>query len=117
MQEFCAFDMAANQQPKQRRHPFDSTLSGSDGPDLAAKLLTWYILEGHAGLNVSTPPCLCCSCAHHLPEVFCVVGFCGLRWIRCNMKLCSLWLVLQRAQPQAYPSFDQRHCAAGRKES
>lgn len=37
-----------------RKDPWDATLSGPDGPDLAARFLTWYILEGHPGLKVSS---------------------------------------------------------------
>lgn len=45
--------MIAGQQPKQRTRQYDETLSGEDGPDLAAKFLDWYILQGHPGLKVS----------------------------------------------------------------
>jgi hypothetical protein len=45
--------MAAEQPYKPRKPCWDSTLSGDDAPDLAARFLEWYILKGHVGLNVS----------------------------------------------------------------
>ncbi len=45
--------MAAGQDPVPRKNPWDATLSGPDGPDLAARFLDWYILQGHPGLKVS----------------------------------------------------------------
>jgi hypothetical protein len=51
--------MTAGQPPVRRKNPFDETLSGSDGPDLAARFLTWYILEGHPGLKVRKSSGVC----------------------------------------------------------
>lgn len=58
-QAFCEFQMTAGQPPVRRKNPFDETLSGSDGPDLAARFLTWYILEGHPGLKVRKSSGVC----------------------------------------------------------
>jgi hypothetical protein len=53
VQLFCSYIMAAEQPYKPRKPCWDSTLSGDDAPDLAARFLEWYILKGHVGLNVS----------------------------------------------------------------
>lgn len=45
--------MAPGVAPVPRKRPWDDTLSGTDGADLAARFMSWYILDGHAGLNVS----------------------------------------------------------------
>lgn len=62
LQAFCEFEMVAGQPPVARKNAFDDTLSSSDGPDLAARFLDWYILNGHPGLKVrNTCVAFCCS--------------------------------------------------------
>lgn len=63
LQMFCQFEMVAGQPPVPRKKPWDKTLAGKDGPDLAAKFLSWYILEGHPGLKVGA---WCSSICHQL---------------------------------------------------
>lgn len=54
LQAFCEYEMAPGVAPVRRKRPWDATLSGTDGADLAARFMAWYILDGHAGLNVSS---------------------------------------------------------------
>lgn len=61
LQAFCECVMVAGQPPVPRKDPWDATLSSLDGPDLAARFLDWYILEGHPGLKVGIEVVCRCS--------------------------------------------------------
>lgn len=37
-----------------RKQPFSEDLNGKDGAEKAARFLRWYVIEGHAGYEVST---------------------------------------------------------------
>lgn len=90
VQLFCTSVMVANQPPQPRRPPYDSTLSGSDGPDCAAKFLVWYILEGHAGLNVSNQVLLYCSSYHQAAGALCMDSADSPHLIPgCNCAMCG----------------------------
>lgn len=57
-----------------RKQPFSDDLNGKDGAEKAARFLQWYVIEGHAGYEVSTLAptnsnmhCCCCCCCSHVP--------------------------------------------------
>jgi len=53
LQWWCEHVPQLGKKLRRRALPFDATLMGKDGPELAAQFLEWFILQGHEGYNVS----------------------------------------------------------------